>query len=103
LKNVANILKNENQNWSCQSYSQNQVGTGQVNQRQHGHFGLDSSDEALVNVRSIIFAIFFQNTVLPETLQPEQTLKERVRVLEEQLFVIKNVQQSEKWLITENR
>ena len=81
MKNTPNVLENENQNCSSESYAQNQKGTGQVNQRQHGHFGLYRSEEALVNGRLVIFLIFFQNAVLPETLQPEQTLKERIRAL----------------------
>jgi hypothetical protein len=75
LKYVVNILDEENQNCSSESYAQNQEGAGQVSQRQHGHFGLNRSDEALVNARSVIFADFFQNAVLPEALQPERTSK----------------------------
>ena len=70
MKYVVNILEEENQNCSAESYAQNQEGAGQVSQRQHGHFGLNGSNETLVNVRSVIFADFFKNAVLPETLQP---------------------------------
>ena len=74
MKYVVNILEEENQNCSAESYAQNQEGAGQVNQRQHCHFGFNRSDEALVNVRSVIVANFFHNAGLPETLQPERTL-----------------------------
>ena len=81
MESIANVLEKENQNCSSESYAQNQEGTGQVNQRKHGHFGFNRSDETLVNVRSVISANFFKNAVLPETLQPERTLKERIRAL----------------------